>query len=263
MSTISLIMAAGRGTRMGGDTHKCLTPVGEYETPFIVKQMEKLNEAFDISGFVIVVGHLSDSIQETLGDDFRGVPIWYVVNPNYSEYGSGWSLLKGMEAIRNIEYFDESSSMIVTEADCLIPTDQYKRLNNDWESRCLIGPNININKSVVVTVREHDCRMDEFVYDREHNNVLVKVAHGSYAIGESIQTWFIGNKDIDEFEMTCMELMENAEEADKVDWSNLIGFNTMLSKDMTMVPVQYDGTFINLNKPEDVELCNAQPWLEE
>lgn len=257
---ISLIMAAGQGTRFGGNTHKCLTPVGGENTPFILKQMEKLNDATDIYAFVIVVGHLHESIQDEVGAEFKGRPVHYVYNNHFSDYGSGWSLLQGIHFIRR--NLDTDMPLLITEADCLIPTSEYSKLVGS-RSSCLVGPRININKSVVVTKNRRSDNFSGFTYDRSHVNVLKLVSPDDYVLGESIQTWYIGRSEVDDFHSICYQLRNNAsmETQNAVDWSNLCAFNVMPDWDMNMSLKYYDGIFINLNTPADVEICNAQPWL--
>lgn len=64
---VAVILAAGRGTRMGADsgTNKVVSTIEE--RPMISYAVEHLHQA-DIRDVVVVVGHAADSVREALGD---------------------------------------------------------------------------------------------------------------------------------------------------------------------------------------------------
>lgn len=256
----SLIMAAGVGSRMGFGTHKCLTQINGKE--FIKLQMEKLMNAYNIGKFFIVVGHKATEIEEALGEEFMGAPIQYVFNAHYKDYGSGQSLMLGLRALSESTF--RSCDLVVTEADCLVPQEAYESLKCESGSRCLVGPSINIHKSVVVTVHFDDSNEEDvlsFDYDRSHRNVFSELKPYARPIGESIQTWYFSNDVLGAYLGASRSLMSS--EFFQKESSNLGVMNFLLSKDeslLAMKAVSYSGTFINLNTPADIQLASEQGW---
>ena len=74
----AVVLAAGRGTRMGeltADKPKPLVDVGD--RPLLSHGLDRLVE-LGVSEFVIVVGYRKEAIIDHYGDEFRDVPITYV-----------------------------------------------------------------------------------------------------------------------------------------------------------------------------------------
>ncbi|GGL59551.1 bifunctional sugar-1-phosphate nucleotidylyltransferase/acetyltransferase [Halocalculus aciditolerans] len=74
----AVVMAAGEGTRMGPLTKtrpKPLLPVAG--TTLLENVMDQCVDAVD--GFVLVVGHQSEMVEERVGDTYRGLPVDYAV----------------------------------------------------------------------------------------------------------------------------------------------------------------------------------------
>ena len=256
----SLILAAGVGSRMGRSTHKCLTQINGKE--FIKLQMEKLMNAYNIGKFFIVVGHKATEIEEALGDEFMGAPIQYVFNGHYEDYGSGYSLMLGLRAMSESSF--RSCDLVVTEADCLVPQEAYESLKCDSGSRCLVGPKVDIHKSVLVTVHADDPEEEEvssFCYDRTHRNVFSQLKPDHRPVGESIQTWYFNNDVLGKYLGKARNMVDIpffCREA-----SNLSVMNHLLMEDydiLKMKVVWYEGTFINLNTPADIQLASEQGW---
>jgi len=77
----ALILAAGRGTRLGQLTenkNKCLIKIGG--KPLITYSLDCVVKT-PVSEIVIVVGHMAEEIIKTLGDNYKGKPIKYVFQP--------------------------------------------------------------------------------------------------------------------------------------------------------------------------------------
>lgn len=78
-----VLLAAGRGTRMGGLSsylQKCMYPI--HGRPFLALLMESIlgNRRFDPvrDRLILVVGHLGDQVRSYFGDAWRGIPLRYV-----------------------------------------------------------------------------------------------------------------------------------------------------------------------------------------
>lgn len=87
-----LILAAGMGRRLDpltGSTPKCLIEVNG--TPIIINALNILTQ-YPLDRIVIVIGHLAEQVKHTLGLQYNGVPIEYVLNPTYDSTNNIYSL---------------------------------------------------------------------------------------------------------------------------------------------------------------------------
>jgi choline kinase len=90
--TSALLLAAGTGSRLlpfTQDSPKCLTLVSE------ISILARLVENLTLQGFkklVVVTGHLSDSIEGFLGDNYKDMTIEYVHCPYYKTTNNIYSL---------------------------------------------------------------------------------------------------------------------------------------------------------------------------
>ena len=88
----ALLLAAGLGSRLGLLTEalpKCLVSVSG------VPILERLMRALDAHGFerlVIVTGYRAETIQDYLGERFRGIAVEYVVSPLFATTNNIYSL---------------------------------------------------------------------------------------------------------------------------------------------------------------------------
>lgn len=108
----AVILAAGRAQRIGDagrDQPKCLLEIDG--RPLIEYSLENLVRG-GVSKITIVTGHCDGTIQQALGDHFRGVPIGYEFNALYASTGSVLSLLVGAVAV-------ERTGLLVVECDIL------------------------------------------------------------------------------------------------------------------------------------------------
>jgi len=97
MGTHFVILAAGRGTRLGGDLPKPLT-VLEDGRSILQQQLDNLVEAFGVDALsrtVVVVGHRAEEIRSALPEAVRTV-----FNREYESTNTSKSLARGLSAIR-------------------------------------------------------------------------------------------------------------------------------------------------------------------
>ena len=87
--TLALILAAGKGNRMGGDTPKPLVPVmGKPMIKRIIATL-KLLPFIDIC---VIVGHKAEKIKKSLGDE-----VTYILQKN--QKGTGHAVKKSQKII--------------------------------------------------------------------------------------------------------------------------------------------------------------------
>ncbi len=88
----AVILAAGMGNRLRPITNKIPKAFLEIDKKkLIIHSLENLNNA-GFSEVIIVVGYLSDLFREEIGDKYQDLKIKYVLNPDYSNTGSMYSL---------------------------------------------------------------------------------------------------------------------------------------------------------------------------
>lgn len=98
--TTVLLLAAGTGSRLlplTKESPKCLTLVNE------VSILERLVENLASKGIkklVIVTGHLSDSIRDFLGDNYKDIAIQYIHSPLYKTTNNIYSLWMAREIMK-------------------------------------------------------------------------------------------------------------------------------------------------------------------
>lgn len=97
----AVILAAGRGSRMGGVTDNKPKPLVLVNgKPLITYTLDVLPKR--ISELVVVVGYLGETIQSFLGNTYNGIPITYA----FQKYpGTGGGLLSAQSHLVSEDYF--------------------------------------------------------------------------------------------------------------------------------------------------------------
>ncbi|MFN2594013.1 MAG: NTP transferase domain-containing protein [Actinomycetota bacterium] len=115
----SVILAAGRGVRMGGETPKTLIPTGEHE-PLLHYILEGLREA-GLDDLMVVTGHRPHEIEAFVGDRWTATPVTFLRNMRYASWGNFHSVRIAL---------DQSPGMDVmtVNSDVVIHPDVYKRV---------------------------------------------------------------------------------------------------------------------------------------
>ena len=88
----AIILAAGMGTRirpLSNNIPKSFIEIGG--TPLIIKSLNNLNK-IGIKEVIIVIGYMDDYFINQLGTKFKGIKIKYILNKDYSNTGSMYSL---------------------------------------------------------------------------------------------------------------------------------------------------------------------------
>ncbi|WP_431936255.1 aminotransferase class I/II-fold pyridoxal phosphate-dependent enzyme [Micromonospora sp. RP3T] len=87
--TKAVVLAAGLGTRLGGDRPKPLTPV--LGIPILHRSLTNLARA-GVQEVVIVIGHRAAEVVASVGDRFSGMRISYVRSERYEQTNNAYSL---------------------------------------------------------------------------------------------------------------------------------------------------------------------------
>jgi len=101
----ALVIAAGRGSRLGPLTYKRPKALVEVLGSSLVERIISALKKAEVSELIIVVGYLGHKIIDALGDGSKhGVRIEYIMNPDW-ELENGLSVLKAKDKFANEEKF--------------------------------------------------------------------------------------------------------------------------------------------------------------
>ena len=105
----AIILAAGRGSRMGAftaHTPKCLAPING--VPILINTLNHLSDA-GVEETVIVVGYLKEKIYDMIGNSFDGMKVSYIESDCYATTNNIYSLWLARDHL--------SEDIVLLEAD--------------------------------------------------------------------------------------------------------------------------------------------------
>lgn len=112
-----VILAAGKGTRMGGLTKEVPKPMLSIKNkPILAYKIETLPE--EIDEVVLVVGYLAHAITNYFGDSYDGKKMTYVIDENFS--GTAGALFAAKDVLKE--------EFIVMMGDDLYAKDDVKKI---------------------------------------------------------------------------------------------------------------------------------------
>lgn len=179
-----IITVAGTATRFNRDTDaevlKCLYYKKRPEYSLL---SQILNQSEDIDEYVIVGGYLYEQLEKFVNEHLFSLKskIKLVYNPFYREYGSGYSLLKGIETVSN-----QTDEIIFAEGDLFFDKESF-----DYIVR--VRQNIlTINREFILSDKAVVLYVDEsggihYLYDTNHKLLFIPKAFK--AIYNSAQIW--------------------------------------------------------------------------
>lgn len=111
----ALLLAAGIGTRLGGETRdvpKPLLPVAG--KPILERSLEALADV-GVQEVIVVVGYLAGRIIDGIGPTFRGMRILYVTNERYATTNDVYSLWRARGHLNEDTYLIEGDVLVSPE----------------------------------------------------------------------------------------------------------------------------------------------------
>lgn len=156
----ALVLAAGVGRRLRPLTDhqpKCMVKVGGQ--PLIVRALHAMKAA-GIDEVVLVVGYQSDAIIEALGDEYLGMRMVYVDNPDYATTNNLYSLWLARDALRG--------PLLLLEADLLYDVGILEALVAHPESNvAIVDPYQAHMDGTVILAEEGSLRAESMVLKRD------------------------------------------------------------------------------------------------
>lgn len=179
-----IVTVAGAATRFNrdtvNDTLKCLY-YREFPEYSLLYQI--LDKAENIDRYIIVGGYLYEQLEEFVEQNLSRFKsrIDLVYNPFYHEYGSGYSLIKGVEAL-----LEGTEEVLFVEGDLFFDRRSFSAL---MESRRDV---ITVNREFILSDRAVVLYLDQadgvhYLYDVNHN--LLFIPEHFKAIYNSGQMW--------------------------------------------------------------------------
>jgi len=186
---VFLTTVAGSATRfsesIGKPTVKCIY---NREDPAKTLLNHMLTQAADYDLFVVVGGflinELEDYINSQLPSEFSE-KVMLVNNEQYAEYGSGWSLYLGLDAVLKI-YGKDISEVLFAEGDLFVDDDSFSKVALSSNSVITINSEaIKANKAVALYYDLNN--VPHYIYDTAHGQL--KIDEPFTAVYNSGQIW--------------------------------------------------------------------------
>ncbi len=125
MSKKAIILVAGMGTRLKPltlTTHKCLTKVNGIA--ILHNSLQRL-KTIGVMEVVLVVGYLGEEIKRDIGTEYNGMKILYVENEQFTNTNTSYSLVKGLDALKE---YDE---LFILEGDVFFEESLLTKIDGD------------------------------------------------------------------------------------------------------------------------------------
>jgi len=189
---ILIVTVAGQSSRfsksIGRPCLKCIYYRNSFEESLLYRMLQR-HKYFD--RIVIVGGNQYDLLKSTVEDKFRNIltKIQLVQNKEYSAYGSGYSLYKGYEAVRD----DEFESLVFAEGDLYLDDPSFEKVitsekNVMTYNRQIIESDKSVAFYIAADGRPH------YIYDAKHS--LLEINEPFRAIYNSGQVWKFTDPDL-------------------------------------------------------------------
>ena len=167
---VAVILAAGIGSRLSPLTDKsakCLLSVGG---SVILERMIRNCLSCGVSQFVLFLGHRADELKMFIKKNFRGIRVTYVINNQYRDTNTGYSLMLASSAVGAAEF-------IKFDADVVFDTKILRALiDSDLPNVLCIDRNIALAEEEVKVIADDNMRLLE----------IGKSLDPKMALGESI-----------------------------------------------------------------------------
>lgn len=155
----SVVLAAGRGSRLGSlteKTPKALVDVGE--VPLLSHCFEDLVSA-GVTRIIVVIGYLGDQIRDYYGEKFAGVPIEYRVQED--QLGLAHALLQAEDAV--------TDDFILLNGDHIFTTD-LGRMSERHKAD-------NVDGTLLVYEVSPDAAMNATICEITDNGTITDIVH--------------------------------------------------------------------------------------
>ena len=227
-----IITVAGTATRFNRDTAvptlKCLYEIGGYKNTLLYQILDK---ARDYDEYVIVGGYLYEKLDDFVGKNLYEFKdrIKLVYNPEFSTFGSGYSLILG---IRNSN--PKSSEILFVEGDLYFDKDDFEKIKKSDKAVFTVNHELITAKKAVVVYENENGHL-RYLYDTSHS--YLQIPEPFLAVYNSGQVW----------KFTDMEMLTKV--------LNILSPDQIRSTNLEII----QGYFGNLT-PEEYNMVTFETW---
>ena len=187
-----IVTVAGSATRFNMNTDeptlKCLYCIGSARNSLLYQILDK---ARDFDEFIIVGGYLFEKLEAFIKSElfeFRN-KIKLIYNPEFSTYGSGYSLILGIQNSN-----PESDEVIFVEGDLYFDKIDFERIKQSEKNVFTVNRELITAKKAVVVYENNDGFL-RYLYDTSHS--YLQIREPFLAVYNSGQVWkFIDMKKL-------------------------------------------------------------------
>jgi choline kinase len=115
----AVLLAAGRGIRMGGDQPKTLTPVGGNET--LLHYILGGLRIAGITDLLVVTGHARGDLQAAVIEEWGPENVTFIFNGRYASWGNFHSVRMAVDQ-------SPGTDLLIVNSDVVVPPDIYRRV---------------------------------------------------------------------------------------------------------------------------------------
>lgn len=166
-----IVTVAGTATRFNSDTDeptlKCLYNIGGAKNTLLYQILDK---ARDFDELIIVGGYLYGKLEAFVNSELSEFKdrIKLVFNPEYSTYGSGYSLILG---IRNSN--PKTDEVVFVEGDLYFNNEDFDLVKRSRKNVFTVNHELITAKKAVV-VYENDSHFLRYLYDTAHSYLQIR-----------------------------------------------------------------------------------------
>lgn len=179
-----IITVAGTATRFNRDTDestlKCLYYIGGSKNALLYQILDK---ARDVDEYVIVGGYLYEKLEEFVDRELKEFRdrIKLVYNPEFSTYGSGYSLILGIQNSN-----PKAKEIIFVEGDLYFDNEDFERIKRSQKNVFTVNHELITAKKAVV-IYENEGHYLRYLYDTSH--FYLQIREPFLAVYNSGQVW--------------------------------------------------------------------------
>lgn len=179
-----IITVAGTATRFNRDTReqtlKCLHYIGQPQNCLLYRILEK---ATDFDEFIIVGGFLYEKLCAFIEAHFQlfAPRIKTVFNPEFTTFGSGYSLIKGIEAVSA-----QADEVVFAEGDLFFDDAGFERVKNSEREVITVNYEL-IDARKAVVLYQTESGQFRYLYDTNHRTL--SITEPFIAVYNSGQVW--------------------------------------------------------------------------
>lgn len=179
-----IVTVAGTATRFNRDTDeptlKCLYYIGSAKNTLLYQILDK---ARDFDEFIIVGGYLYDKLKAFVNSELSEFRerIKLVYNPEFSTYGSGYSLILGIQ-----NSHPEADEVIFVEGDLYFDYTDFERIKQSEKNVFTVNHELITAKKAVVAYENKDGFL-RYLYDTSHS--YLQIREPFLAVYNSGQVW--------------------------------------------------------------------------